>query len=85
MATEYFAWARRDRMIVGIVPWYYGDDRSDATSGGYNVSVRQQPKALAAWTVIGRQIIEGAGVHPPQGRRIAADNSARHESHMAAP
>ena len=59
VAAEYFSWAQRDPMIVGIVPWYYGDDRSDATSGGYNVSVRQQPKALAVWTEIGRKMLEG--------------------------
>lgn len=55
-AHAYFQWAQRDAKIIGINPWYWGNDRSDPACGGYNISVRQLPKARAAWEAIGRQI-----------------------------
>jgi hypothetical protein len=57
VAEHYFEWAQRDERIVGINPWYYGPDRPDVSCGGYNISVRQQPLARAAWAAIGKQIM----------------------------
>ena len=61
VATNYWSWARNDPRIIGINPWYWGDDRSDASSGGYNVSIRQQPNARAMWECIGREVMGGGG------------------------
>ena len=60
VATNYYSWAQRDPKIIGINPWYYGEDRGDIACGGYNVSVRQQPKAMARWKEIGVAILANA-------------------------
>ena len=58
-AQHYYEWAVRDPMIVGINPWYYGNNRPDITCGGYNISVSHLPTALAAWKEIGNKIVAG--------------------------
>jgi hypothetical protein len=60
VATHYYAWAVRDPKIIGINPWYYGDDRRDRVCGGNNISVSHLPHAKKAWEVIGAKIISAA-------------------------